>query len=423
MRNRTTLTALALLIGLGGLVAWILWNANPPGSKATSGNETATGVRSGVVANSSQSVPPTNRVPEPSNRPPVDHLPSNTPEGTGSKEPKNPPNQPPKNKAHYVPVSQPLLAWDLGRADYERISKDPNATEPERAEAAARLVLDFWSWPGRNVQRLGGFLFEQDKYPVLAGFAPRKGVQSPSTMVHLDGNETPLLCLEQWISIEKGASRIQLRIRVMASREWAQRYFLSGVVGGARSTWFSGKLGSEQGLVIGDVCEGNAKDSPQERGRIQFVRHNVAVSVELNRTQPEGEAQAINVVELAQMIDSEIRAQSHDASTWEDLTDFRPVIDEFYFEPNEVPKGKEDPRVEIVLATHHPAGRAVKLYSQSEEGGRVAVLPKLEAPKFARLNLKRYVEGRPYRAWLLVYDDSLLFSLAEASVLVKVAGE
>ncbi len=264
-------------------------------------------------------------------------------------------------------------------------------------------------------------MFDQNNYPELKGFTTPAGAQN-LVNVRLEG-EPPNVCIDRLIFLQKGPSRIDLVVRVMASREWAQRYFLGWVVGGARSAPFMGKLGSERGINVGDVCEGDAQDSLQDKGRLQFVRHNVAINLKLRLTKYDETPTSMNVVDLARKIDRDIQSQSHDASTWEDLNDFRPVIDQFYFDPREVVKGEEDPRVEIVLATHHPEGKAITIFSKSEEGGRVAILPKLEAPKFARLILQKYVEGRPYKAWLLAYDDSLLFSLAEASATVKLSGE
>lgn len=414
MKYRLKMLISVALITLIGAIAWLGWSSLGQSVNRASGNRDEPGIGGDYrPRNTSGNDGHAQTSNQPSNERPRENRPVQPPTNTDGT---SPPIETVKVRARIVPVAKPTLDWNLSKADYERISQDPNASEQDRAEASSRLVLDFWKWPGRDVQRLGGYNFDQDKFPELKGFvAPAASRVTP----HVDGNP-PVVCLERATSIEKEGSRLELTIRVMASREWAQRYFLGWIASPFRGSSIQRGLGGEQGLIIGDVCQGIATDSPRDEGSIYFVRHNVAVKLLYYRIKADvAQPVLMNVVALAQKIDRDIEAQSNRAATWEDLAELRPVIDEFQFDPDEVALGDVDPRVEIAIATRHPNGKAVTIFAKAEEGGATALLPRLDAPKFARLSLRKFVEGRPYKAWLVAYDDSLLFSVAEASVKVK----
>lgn len=350
-----------------------------------------------------------------------DSLLTDTSNADAAGEPDDTEPEPEGPQATLVQPPPPLLAWNLTKQEYERLASDPQASPSEQLEAKNRLLLDFHRWPGRHIEKLGGFDFDQSKYRVLDGYERQNDKYTIEVSVHIDGNP-PNVMLQRRIVLNKSPAHLLLNIRVMASREWAQRYFLAWIAGGARSFPIVPELGDEKGVYVGDVCSGNSEDALASQGKLKFVRHNVAVSIEFQNTRRDVEPRLLNVVALAQDIDREIQVQSRPAAEWLDLAPYCPVIDEFTFEADELPtpEGKLESQVKCIA--RHPEDKPIYYDWKGErydlpKGG---IYTNPGKPRSASVTFQgRVYEERPYKAWVVVYDDSLLFTVAEASILVR----
>ncbi|MCQ3950291.1 MAG: hypothetical protein DPW14_10795 [Planctomycetes bacterium] len=274
--------------------------------------------------------------------------------------------------------------------------------------------MDFTEWPGRDTQRLGGFAFDPGDYRELDGFKV-----SGDSIQAIPNGEPPNVLLERYVTFVKTTGQLTVTIRVMASRQWAQRFFLAWIAPPLSGDPTTPVLGKDRGILIGDVCQGSAEDKVQTQGTLFFVRHNVAVKLELLPIRRvEGAPVELNLVALAQKMDGVIRSQSQNASTWEDLEKFRPVIDEFVIVAEKLEQVKGKNRSDVTCVVHHPSGKKIS-FAHFEEVRGLSVVAKNGRPVDVGIALGGKYDAREYKIWLVVYDDSLLFSIAETSVPVQ----
>jgi hypothetical protein len=419
MRNRAIGIALFVIIAaMVGVLAFLPVVRDP--NDANSNSVAADGTDSGPPPHSN----PSNRETRANQLANEYRKPANTQPGNEPKnntEPMHPDPDSHSTKVTLLTPAQPVLAWSLSKAEYERIAADKAASPEEQAEAKSRLLLNFFRWPGRDVKKLGGFDFDQAEYRVLDGYERQADKYTKEVTVHIDGNP-PNVLLQRRIVLNKAPARIEFVIRVMASREWAQRYFLAWLAGPTSMNPGAPPFGSDRGIYIGDVCAGNAEDALTSKGDLKFVRHNVAISIEFYNIRFDVDPVLVNIVALAQEIDQEVQAQSHPATNWDDLATFCPVIDEFSFTEGELPARDGKHTSAVICEAHHPDDKPVYFEWKGEptvgDKGGLGVNP--GKPKSASVFPQKHTyEERPYKAWLVVYDDSLLFTLAEASVMIR----
>lgn len=408
-KSRNTLLILVpIALVAVGIGIW-LFSFRPSASRDNDDGNTAR-TTSGNSERRENAELPRHNFPRDNSEAPIVNAPANEPT---NKPPDNPPVENGRPKVKRVPVRAPELDWGLSKAACGRIAKDVNATKEQRAEAQSRLFLDFTEWPGRETQRLGGFAFIPTDYGELNGFK----VLDDRTQVLTNG-VPPNVMLERVVKFIKTTGQLTVKIRVMASRHWAQRYFLSWIAPPSAAPGLP-VLGKDQGIFVGDVCQGYAEDKAQTSGEFTFVRHNVAVRLELIPLHSvDGPPVEMNLIAFAQRMDGVIRSQSMDAKDWDALDKNRPMIDEFAIEADELEQVTGKSRSPVSCVVHHPLEQKVSLVSVAEEGG-LTLTNKDGRPVAALIALGGKYEARTYKAWLIAYDDSLLFSVAEASVMVK----
>lgn len=306
-------------------------------------------------------------------------------------------------KATVISPSAVVLDWNLAKVDYERILADPEASQPQKDEASLRLQLRLWDRPGHNANRLGGFSFDPKDYRALDAFElqPRPEWME-AAIVHMSGNP-PSVSLERRWRLTKAASQLDVSVTVFPSIAAAQR-----------------SVPITEDFTVGDMCSTDG-DGLQTSGRAWFVRHNVVVALDLAALRIKGDSVLLDVVGLAMKIDEKVQAQSHRATTWADLAPFSPIIEEFAFVEGELPTGNGGTQTAVRLHAYHPNGSRIHYEWKGEPtvapNGGLGVNP--GKPKFANIAPDMTYEERPYKAWVVVYDDSLLFTIAEASIMVR----
>lgn len=132
------------------------------------------------------------------------------------------PDRPPIRTVRAFPDSVPDHPMSLNATESElkRIVNDSTKPLEVRSEASLRLDRGFSDWPGRKGNRLGGYLFEPERFSQLDGWAVSyDNLSLPTEWPH----ELALpVGVTRDLSLTKANAKLFVRISVAVSPQWAQ---------------------------------------------------------------------------------------------------------------------------------------------------------------------------------------------------------
>lgn len=422
--------SVALLVGFGVAAYWlsvdsdpVLWRS-PESARSNSvvqmpdANRSQQG-RTDPVAPAANREPDTSPVPviEPPpakpDPPPSDPLTQQTPKVSANANPDRPPDN-------------PVLDLNLTDADYRRIEEDASETQETRDQARSRLKFRFALWRGRASRRLGGFSWKLTDYPML------DGIEQISDRLWDEGRTS---AAGKWmvmrnLQFEGDGRSVQISVTCTQSIGWAQQGLLALLAGSAVDQ--SERWGDLSNISLADVCFCGASEASgeAESGMILFTRNNILVQVQHLCV----EGRTFNGLQLAQAIDRQIQDQSVEADTWEQLSAHRPVFEVLKF-PVDHFLDDDSLRTFTGTAEVHPAkGQANCHVSKPhwpdgpirfsfKAGKSVPLQVTMEAGvRDVSKDLRVKAYHKPCNAWLMAYQENLLFTVAEIKFTIRPDG-